>query len=180
MVSPTTVLVREAWLDISEDASHRDRWLCDETILRRVRLRLPKINLNRRSITVALKTIAGLHESTNIVGLYHAEFRTICPYNTNKKTRGVHYFYRHVCIKPSFPRFQSDVEEIIARAVCLVKQREISSGDGHSETNTNPESMNPESVIPGSTNPETENPESTDPESTNPGSTNLVTVNPVA
>ena len=135
MVSPTTVLVHEAWLQSSENTSHRDRWLCDETILRRIRLRLPTINLNRRAINLALKSIAGSHHSTNILGLYHDEFRTIYPYNTNKKPRDVQYFYRYVCTKPSFPRFPSDVGDIITREVRLVEEREISSGD--SETNTN-------------------------------------------
>ena len=126
MVSPTTVLVREAWLEISENTSHRDRWLFDETILRQIRLRLPTINLNCRAINLALKTIAGSHHSTNILGLYHDEFRTICPYNTNKKPRDVQYFYRYVCTNPSFPRFPSDVEDTIVRAVHLVKEGERS------------------------------------------------------
>ena len=47
----------------------------------------------------------------------------------------MHYFYRYVCKKPSPPTASSDVEDIIARAVRLVEQRRISSGD--SETNTN-------------------------------------------
>ena len=92
-------------------------------------------NLNRRGINLALKSIAGSHHSTNILGLYHDEFRTIYPYNTNKKPRDVQYFYRYVCTKPSFPRFPSDVGDIITREVRLVEEREISSGD--SETNTN-------------------------------------------
>ena len=41
MVSSTADLVRDAWLKISEDSSVRDKWLCDETILRQIRLRLP-------------------------------------------------------------------------------------------------------------------------------------------
>ena len=135
MVSPTIVLVCEMWLEISENTSHRDWWLCDKTILQRIKLRLPIINLNRNAINLVLKTIAGSHRSTNILGLYHDEFRTIYPYNTNKKPRDVQYFYRYVCTNPSFPRFPSDVGDIITREVRLVEEREISSGD--SETNTN-------------------------------------------
>ena len=126
MVSPTTVLVHEAWLQSSENTSHRDRWLCDETILRRIRLRLPIINLNRNAINLVLKTTAGVHRSTNILGLYHSEFKTICLYSMNKKPRDVQYFYHYVCTNPSFPRFPSDVEDTIARAVHLVKEGERS------------------------------------------------------
>ena len=120
MVSPTTALVRDAWLEISADSSHQDTWLCDETILRHIRLSLPTtININRQAINLALKSIAGSRHSQKILGLYHVMFRTICPYNTNKKARDVNYFYRYVSEKPSFPTLPSDVEDIIARSVRL-------------------------------------------------------------
>ena len=59
------------------------------------------------------------------------------PYNTNKKPRGVQYFYPYVCKKPSPPTASSGVEDIIARAVRLVEQRRISSGDSETDTNNN-------------------------------------------
>ena len=92
------------------------------------------ISITRKAINIALQTIAGSTHITNNLGLYHAEFRAIFPCNTRQKRHRVHYFYRHVCTKPSQPTDQSDVEDIIARAVRLVKERVISSGD--SETNT--------------------------------------------
>ena len=124
-----TVLVRDVWLQISEDTSLRDRWLCDETILRRIRLRLPTSNINHKAINLALQTIAGLPHSTNILGLYPAEFRAICPYNISKKRRRVHYFYCYICTKPSQPTKPSDDEDIIVRTVRFVEERVIFSGD---------------------------------------------------
>ena len=187
MVSAMTVLVPDVWLKTSEGASHRDQWLCEETILRRVRLRLPTtINLTRREITVALQSVAGSHESTNILGLYHVEFRPICPYNSSKTPRHVHYFYRHVSTKPSFPRVPSDVEDIIARSVRLVEEREILSrlldkntnnDEGEKQMSTNPERINTESLIPGTTIQESVLPETTNP-SVSPETVIPVTTSP--
>ena len=47
----------------------------------------------------------------------------------------MHYFYRHVSTKPSFPRVPSDVEDIIARSVRLVEEREILSRLSDKNTN---------------------------------------------
>ena len=85
------------------------------------------INLNRRAINVALKSIAGSRHSQKNIGLHHVRLRTICPYNTNKEARDVNYLYRYVSAKPSFPTLSSDVEDIIARPVGLVEERNIFS-----------------------------------------------------
>ena len=203
MVSPMIALVHAAWIQISKDPNHQDLWLCDETIHRRIRSLHPTLNVNRRAINRALLSVAGSHQKLNILGLYHVMFRTICPYS--KQKRDVNYFYRHVRVEPSFPRIQSDVEDIIAKAFRLVEEREISSGDSEKNTNnddekrqiaeketnpgtTNPETMNPEIVIPGTTNPETllpeivitgdSNPQIVIPAIVIPGTTNPEITNP--
>ena len=156
MVSTATALIRAGWLQISKDPNHRDLWLCDETIHRRIRSLHPTPNVNRRAINCALLSVAGSHQKLNILGLYHVMFRTICPYS--KQKRDVNYFYRYVRVEPSFPRIPSDVEDIIAKAFRLVEEREISSGDSEkiqpmimnffSEKETNPATINPETMNP--------------------------------
>ena len=89
-----------------------------------MRLLNPTLNVNRRAINRALLSVAGSHQKLNILGLYHVMFRTICPYS--KQKRDVNYFYRYVRVEPSFPRIPSDVEDIIAKAFRLVKERERS------------------------------------------------------
>ena len=133
MVSPMTALVRAVWLQISEDPNHRDLWLCNETILLRIRSLHPTLNVNSRAINRALQSVAGSHQNLNILGLFHVAFKAICPYTTQR--REVHYFYRYVRLELSFPRIASDDKDVIARAFRLVEERVISSGD--SERNPN-------------------------------------------
>ena len=137
MVSPMTALVRAVWLQISEDPNHRDLWLCNETILLRIRSLHPTLNVNSRAINRALQSVAGSHQNLNILGLFHVAFKAICPYTTQR--REVNYFYRYVRVEPSFPRIASDVEDIIAKAFRLVEEREISSGDSEKNTNNDDE-----------------------------------------
>ena len=113
MRSPTTALVRAAWLEISEDPNHRDLWLCDETILRRISSLHPTLNVNRTATNRALKSAAGSLHKLNILGLFHVKFKDICPYT--KQKREMNYIYRYVKVEPSFPRHHSYVEDIIAK-----------------------------------------------------------------
>ena len=164
MVSSTTALVCAAWLEISADPNHRDLWLCDETILQRIRSLHPTLNVNHKAINCALLSVAGSHQELNILGLFHVVFKDICPYTTER--RPVNYYYRYVKVEPSFPRIHSDVEDIIAKSFRLVQEREISfvdaeknakiANENQNKQNTEIlESMNPESAIPGNPNPVT-------------------------
>ena len=126
MKNPTpATLIRAAWLEISEEPNLRDLWLCDETIHRRIRSLNPSLKVSRPQIIRALKSVAKSHSEFNILGLFHVSFTTNCPYST--KSRMVHYFYRHVNVAPSFPRFPSDVEDIFAKSCSVVEERAISA-----------------------------------------------------
>ena len=91
MKIPTNAVVRAAWLEISEDPIHRYLWLCDETILRRIRSLHPTLDVNRQAINRELKSVAGSPHQLNILGLFHVKFRDVCPYS--KQRREVNYFY---------------------------------------------------------------------------------------
>ena len=84
MRNPTTALVRAAWLEISADPIHRDLWLYDETILRRIRSLHPTLNVNRTAINRALRSVAGSHHKLNVLGLFHVKFKVICPYSKQR------------------------------------------------------------------------------------------------
>ena len=84
MTFSTKDLVRSAWLEISEDPNHRDLWLCDETILRRIRSLHPTLNVDRKAINRALLSVAGSHHELNILGLFHVMFKDICPYSKQR------------------------------------------------------------------------------------------------
>ena len=133
MGNPTTALVRAAWLEISADVNLRDVWLCDETIHRRIRALHPTLNTNRTAIDRALVSVAKSKHQLNVLGLFHVSFRTICPYSNQCRT--VHYYYRHVLVKPSFPRQASDVEDIFAKSFRLVEERAIATRDCSKKAN---------------------------------------------
>ena len=137
MKNHTTARLSAVWLAISEDPIHRDLWLCDETILRRIRSLHPTLDVNRQAINRALLSVAGSHQELNILGLFHVAFKAICPYTTQR--REVHYFYRYVRLELSFPRIASDDKDVIARAFRLVEERVISSGDSERNPNNDDE-----------------------------------------
>ncbi|KAL7525012.1 hypothetical protein ACHAXR_003180, partial [Thalassiosira sp. AJA248-18] len=122
-------IIQEAWQKISaNNPVHQDTWLCDETILRLLQARYTKfpeaITLNRKAVNGALTPLAGPFDKSNLLGFYHADFKTKCPYNDNAR-RMVHYYYTSVLQEPpSKPYEASDVEDIIAKTHTLRKNRE--------------------------------------------------------
>ena len=176
MRNPTTALVCTAWLEISDDPNHRDLWLCDETILRRIRSLHPTLNVNRTAINGALKSVAGSHHELNVLGLFHVKFKDICPYTTQK--REVNYYSRYIKVKPSFPRIHSDVEDIIAKSFRLVEEREISLADSEKNSKNDANDNENKEVTENETNPGTTKSETTDTESAIPGTTDPETVLP--
>ena len=143
MVSTAHHLIRNTWLKISASATHRDVWVCDETIVPAITSHYPDIiktiNLNRKNVNSALGGLVGSSDSSDIIGFYHATFRTKCPYadkDCRKAARDVHYYYHHLLNKPTQPSRPSDVQDIIVTAFWAIKDRERIS-DAETKRNKN-------------------------------------------
>ena len=131
MVSSAHRLIRNACLNISASTTHKDVWLCDETIFRVIRARYPDIiktiNLNRKNVNSTLGGLAGALDSSNIIGFYHTTFRTKCPYADKyckKAPHDVHYYYHHLMKIPTQTSRPSDVQDIILTPFWDIKDRE--------------------------------------------------------
>ena len=112
-------LVSEAWLKISSDnALYSDQWLCDETWVRVIKKCYPSlpvaISFNCATLNRILTGLSGNHDQSNIMGIYHAKFSTLCPYDGQK--RKVSYYFRQVdSAIPSSPTASSDVQDTNAK-----------------------------------------------------------------
>ena len=120
-------LISDAWRKISsENTLYSDQWLCDETWFRVIKRQYPSLQnaiiFNRGVLNRVLSPLAGSYDQSNIEGIYHATFRTICPYDGQR--RCVSYYFRQVHgAPPSSPMAPSDVQDVIAKTVSMQKNR---------------------------------------------------------
>ena len=109
----TKVVIQDAWLKMSgESAVYQDTWLYDKSALRATKDRYPSfptnVTLNQKSVNVTLTALSESFDNTNIKGIYHKKFTTLCPYKGKKWQ--VIYYYHTVTNTPQSPHMQaSDV-----------------------------------------------------------------------
>ena len=102
----------EKYLELTNAASlYRDKWICDESLLRLLISNYPNLKGTLRSSVVGkLRTITGRFDSSNTNRLYSAKFKVLCPVEQSAR-RNVHFWYRDSEDKPPplAPKRSSDV-----------------------------------------------------------------------
>ena len=104
----------EKYLELTNAASaslYRDKWICDESLLRLLISNYPNLKGTLRSSVVGkLRTITGRFDSSNTNRLYSAKFKVLCPVEQSVR-RNVHFWYRGSEDKPPppAPKRSSDV-----------------------------------------------------------------------
>ena len=74
----------------------REKWICDETVLRLINTHFPSLkgtlNFTRKNLNRALHSAAGLFNETNKLRIFVVDFQTVCPYAETKQA--VKFYYR--------------------------------------------------------------------------------------